>query len=152
MKPEGPILLVEDDSNDIAIALRALSRAGLASQTVVARDGAEALELLDPALREGGAPLRPRVVFLDLKMPRMDGWDVLGALRALPDAVDIPIVVVSSSERDDDIRRCYALGANGFLVKRFDEREPGAYLVEAARYWLDLNRTPRALKEKPWSR
>jgi CheY-like chemotaxis protein len=139
---DGMLLLVEDDPNDLAVGLRALRRAGLSERVAVAHDGAEALSLLAP--EAGREPLRPRVVFLDLRMPRMDGWELLQALRALPGGDEIPVVVVSSSGREEDVQRSYALGANGFVVKRFDRASPGSYLVEAARYWLELNRAPES--------
>jgi two-component system response regulator len=142
----GVLLLVEDDANDLAVAVRALERAGFGDRLVVARDGAEALALLDPGRTMPA--LRPRVVFLDLKMPRVDGWEVLATLRRLPDGETIPVVVVSSSGRDEDVRRSYSLGANGFLVKRFDDPRPGAYLADAARYWMELNHAPRGPKER----
>jgi CheY-like chemotaxis protein len=136
------ILLVEDDRDEVDVALRALDHAGLDAPVAVARDGLEALEAL--GLEEDGAPPPPpRVVFLDLKMPRVDGWEVLRRIRGNPRTADVPVVVLSSSDRKQDIERSYALGANSYLVKRFDRRGPGSYFVEAARYWLELNHTPQ---------
>lgn len=135
------ILLVEDDRDELDIALRAIRRSGVETPVHVARDGQAALEML--GLENGdAAPLRPRVVFLDLKLPRVDGWEVLRRLRESPETAAIPVVVISSSDEWDDIRRCYALGANSFLVKRFDRHAPGRYFADAARYWLDLNCPP----------
>jgi CheY-like chemotaxis protein len=79
------------------------------------------------------------VILLDLKMPRMDGREVLRELRANPRTRHIPVVVVSSSGRESDVRECYDLGANSFVVKEFDPARPGEYLVETARYWLETN-------------
>ena len=76
-------------------------------------------------------------------MPRIDGWQVLERIRRDPRTADLPVVVLSSSERREDIERSYALGANSFVSKRFQGRSPGHYIAEAARYWLELNRTPR---------
>lgn len=137
------ILLVEDDLDDVNVALRALDRAGLDVSVTVASDGLEALEAL--GLETDGAmpPPRPRVVFLDLKMPRVDGWEVLRRMRRDPSTAEVPVVVLSSSDRREDIERCYALGANSFVLKRFDPRGPGRYIVDAVRYWLELNRTPQ---------
>lgn len=135
------IVLVEDDQSDVDVALRAFRRAGLDVPVTVVRDGQEALDLLCPELGAAdGVPL-PQVVFLDLKMPRVDGWEVLRRLREADDTAELPVVVISSSSREEDIRRCYELGANSFVVKRFDSRSPGAYLAEAARYWVELNST-----------
>lgn len=135
------LLLVEDDRNEVDVALRAMRRAGLEAPVEVARDGRTALERL--GLEPGPSPdppLRPRVVFLDLKLPLVDGWEVLRRLRQHPETEAMPVVVISSSDAADDVRRCYELGANSYLVKRFDPRGPGRYLVDAARYWLELNR------------
>ncbi|NNL67728.1 MAG: response regulator [Myxococcales bacterium] len=140
MKTE--ILLVEDDRNEVDVVLRAIDRAGLRVDVSVASDGMEALEAL--GLESGETPpVSPEVVFLDLKMPRVDGFEVLRRLRADPRTASLPVVVVSSSDRGDDIRRSYALGANSFVLKRFDPRGPGSYLAEAARYWVGLNRRAR---------
>jgi len=136
------ILLVEDDPDEVTVALRALARTALRASVDVARDGLEAIEALGLG-RNGALARRPRVVFLDLKMPRMDGFEVLEQIRADPRMADIPVVVVSSSDRRQDIARSYELGANSFLLKRFDRQSPGRYFAEAARYWLDWNRTAR---------
>jgi len=135
------ILLVEDDGDEAAVALRALDRSGVSAPVTLARDGLEALEALG---LEDDAPAGPppRVVFLDLKMPRVDGWEVLRRIRADARTASVPVVVLSSSDRREDIEQCYALGANSFLVKRFDRQGPGRYIAEAARYWLELNRSP----------
>lgn len=134
-----PILLVEDDPNDVAVALRALRRSGFEAVDV-ARDGEEALDYLRSAA--GDHEDCPVVVFLDLKMPRLDGWEVLREIRADRRMATLPVVVVSASRRPDDVRRSYELGANSFLVKQFDARRPGGYLVDAARYWIELNEAP----------
>lgn len=139
-RPTPTVLLVENDRDDVDIALRALERSGLDAQVEVARDGLEALEALGLETAAASAP-PPRVVFLDLKMPRVDGWEVLKRMRAHRHTADVPVVVLSSSDRKEDIQRSYALGANSFLVKRFDRRSPGSYIAEATRYWLELNRT-----------
>jgi two-component system response regulator len=143
MSGPSSILLVEDDRDEVAVALRALERAGLDVPVTIAADGLEALEAL--GLEAGGSsPTPPRVVFLDLKMPRVDGFEVLRRIRGHPRTSDLPVVVLSSSDRPEDIARSYALGANSFLLKRFDRQSPGRYFAEAARYWLELNRTPQA--------
>lgn len=136
------VLLVEDDDSDVTVARRAFDRAELPPLEVV-RDGEQALAVLGlDGYAHQDLPLRPRVIFLDLRLPKVDGFDLLRHIRAAPDTRDIPVVVVSSSAREDDVRQAYRLGANSFLVKRFDGGRPGGYLVEAARYWLALNRAP----------
>ena len=140
---EAPVLLVEDNQDEVNVVLRALDRAGIDVPVEVATDGLEALETL--GLENGGVLVpqaSPRVVFLDLKMPRVDGWEVLRRIRESPRTADLPVVVLSSSDRREDIRRCYEMGANSFLVKRFDPRGPGSYFADAVRYWLELNRVP----------
>jgi len=137
------ILLVEDDRDDVSVALWALRRAGLDERVAVARDGIQALEAL--GIGDDAPNCRPpRVVFLDLKMPRVDGFEVLRRIREHPRTYGVPVVVLSSSDRPEDIARSYALGANSFLLKRFNHRGPGTFIVEAARYWLELNQTPHA--------
>lgn len=137
------ILFVEDDPTDVAVAQRAFRQAEIEDVRVL-RDGEEALDVLqlDGAAHVPDAAPHPKVIFLDLKMPKIDGFEVLREIRAAPHTKDIPVVVVSSSSREEDVRKAYRLGANSFLVKRYEGGRPGAFLVDAARYWLDLNRAP----------
>jgi CheY-like chemotaxis protein len=139
MSNRAEILLVEDDPNDLEVARRAFQRSGLDDRVAVARDGEQALARVHDG--EAGRPL-PRVIFLDLNLPGLDGWDVLRRLRCDDRTRDLPVVVVSSSGRESDVRESYRVGANSFLVKRYQRDRPGQYLVEAARYWLELNRGP----------
>jgi two-component system response regulator len=138
------LLLIEDDVDHVDVITRALRKAGVAAEVRVVRDGQEAIDTLglDGPSRDSGA--LPRVVFLDLKMPRVDGWEVLRRLRSSPRTARLPVVVVSGSDRREDIERSYALGANSYLLKRFDPRGPGTYLAEAARYWIEMNRVPES--------
>jgi len=135
------LLLVDDNPDDVMIALRAIGRAGLPVEVQTLRNGREALEALHLCADAGGEPLQPRVIFLDLRMPQIDGFEVLHRLRRAPHTRDIPVVVISSSVRPEDVRRSYELGANSYLVKRVDPRGPGTWLAEAARYWVELNQT-----------
>ena len=107
------ILLVDDDRDDVDVALRAVRREHLDVTVRVASDGGEALELLGID-GNGGVPpdALPRVVFLDLNMPRVDGWQVLEKLRRDPATQKLPVVVLSWSGQRRDIERCYELGAN----------------------------------------
>lgn len=134
------VLLVEDNVSDVMVALRAFRLHGLAHRVKVLRDGAEALDYLCGAATEGEPPPLPKVVLLDLRMPRLDGRAVLRWMRADERMREVPIVVVSSSQAERDIRDCYRMGANSFVVKSFDEKRPGEYLVDVAWYWLNLNR------------
>ena len=142
------LLLVDDDDDFLAIAERAIKREALDGSVCIARSGSAALAEL--GLSPGAVPgLSPRFValFVDLNMPGVDGWDVIRRVRADAGLHHLPIVVVSSSSRADDVNRAYAYGASSYIVKRFDPTGPGRYLANAMRYWLDLNQptplTPR---------
>jgi CheY-like chemotaxis protein len=134
---EPDLLLVEDDPNDISVALRAFRLSSLADRVQVLRDGVELLEYLFGRGARRGAP---KAILLDLKMPRIDGRQALRVLRSRPETRHLPVVIVSSSSREQDVRDCYSLGANSYVVKQTNPWSPGEYLVNAARYWLDLNR------------
>jgi len=130
------ILLVEDDTNDIAVAMRAFRRNSLEDRVRVLRDGVELVDYLQTHDLRGRPP---KVILLDLKMPRMDGRAALRELRSRPETRHIPVVVVSSSDQPSDVRECYELGANSFVVKQLTPWMPGTYLVDTVRYWLDMN-------------
>lgn len=136
------LLLVEDNLSDIVVAMRAFRIKGIEHRVKVLRDGAEALEYLGIGHEFDDADLQPvpKVVLLDLRMPRVDGREVLASMRADERTRSVPIVIVSSSESQRDINDCYRLGANSFIVKRIDAKRPGEYLAEIAEYWLNLNR------------
>jgi two-component system response regulator len=133
------VLLVEDNLNDVAVAMRAFRRNHLEHRVVVVSDGVEALEYL----RGLSAMDALKVVFLDVKMPRLDGWAVLREMRSDERMRRVPVVILSSSDRDPDVQQAYELGANSYVVKQFDPARPGEYLVDAARYWIGLNRAER---------
>ena len=134
--PRAEILLVEDDANDIAVAMRAFRRSSLEDRVRVLRDG---VELIDYLQTHNLRNRPPKVILLDLKMPRMDGRAALRELKSRPETRHIPVVVVSSSDLPSDVRECYELGANSFVVKQLTPWMPGAYLLETVRYWLDIN-------------
>jgi two-component system response regulator len=137
------LLLVEDSPDDAALFELALKGARLHVGLRVARDGIEALELLFGSTNHSGPPtLRPKLILLDLKMPRMDGTEVLRVLKGNPHTRTIPVVVLSSSQEKQDLANCYRLGANSYLVKPMDFdifNETAKCLV---RYWLHLNQPP----------
>ena len=139
------VLLVEDDSNDVEVARRAFRRSGLEASLVVVHDGQQALDYVFGSEEgESGDPRPvPRVIFLDLKLPGLNGWDVLRCIRSHVRTEEVPVVMVSSSDRESDIRESYRLGANSYLVKQYQRERPGRYLADAARYWLELNRGPQ---------
>ena len=134
------ILLVEDNPEDLELALRALQRNKLANRIHVARDGAEALEFL----RKGGRQL-PRVVLLDLKLPRVNGIQVLEAIRADERTRMLPVVVLTSSRESPDVRRCYELGVNSYIVKPVDFDAFVKAVAEVGLYWMLLNQPPETM-------
>jgi CheY-like chemotaxis protein len=133
------ILLVEDDPDDEALTVRALTKSHVGNAVVVARDGVEAITHLlgTPEAPEGG-PL-PALVLLDLKLPKLDGLEVLQRLRAAPRTRHLPVVVLTSSKEDRDLTAAYELGVNSYVCKPVDFLE----FVEAVRqvglYWLVVN-------------
>ncbi len=133
------ILLVEDDEDTVELARRALRASGLPVRLAVARDGAEALDdLLDAA----PGTERPRVVVLDLRLPKLDGFEVLRRLRADPRARLLPVVVLTSSRDEGDIARAYALGANSYVRKPVEAERFREGISLIARYWGSQNETP----------
>lgn len=140
---EGTILLVEDNPDDEDLTIRALRQNRIANAVVVARDGEEALRLLLGTGPDAAPPL-PEVVLLDLKLPKVDGLEVLRRLRAEPRTRLLAVVVLTSSREDRDLVEAYALGANSYVRKPVDF----AQFVEAVRqlglYWLVLNEPPPA--------
>jgi len=138
MLPQA-ILLVDDDEDYLELARRVLHRDGGGLDVRVTRSGAGALDLL--GLGGGAKEPTPGIVaaFVDLNLPGVDGWEVLRRVRADPRLRWLPVVVVSSSARADDVRRSYELGANSYIVKRYDHGGPGPQLLLAMRYWLEVN-------------
>lgn len=142
------ILLVEDNPDDEALALRALRRCALPADVVVARDGAEALRRMaeGSAAHEGRLP---EVVLLDLKLPKLSGIDVLRRLRADPRTTVLPVVVLTSSNEDADVLDCYRAGANSYVRKSVDFDQFASVVADLGRYWLLLSESPnRDLKAR----
>jgi len=137
-----PILIVEDNPLDLDLALRAFRLRNLAHPIEVARDGEEAMQWV--RRWETGAPA-PLVVLLDLKLPRVDGLEVLRQLKHHPRFRTVPVVVLTTSAEERDIRSAFELGANSYIVKPvdFDRFVEVAGQIES--YWCTLNRLPRQL-------
>ena len=131
------ILLVEDNPNDAELTLRALRQRNLANQVFVCRDGAEAMEFF-----ENGASPVPKVILLDLKLPKVDGLEVLQHLKRNPRTKSIPIVVLTSSREEPDIEKAYELGANSYIVKPVDFDAFARAVADVGLYWLLLNHPP----------
>lgn len=136
-----PILLVEDNPMDLDLTRRAFARRRLANPLLVARDGAEAIELIDGWQAERPPPA---IVLLDLKLPRVDGLDVLRRLRAHPTLGAVPVVILTTSTEDQDVRAAYRLGANSYIVKPVDFEKFMAVVAQIDIYWLVLNHPPQA--------
>ena len=136
-----PILLVEDNPDDLELTQLALRSAKVVNRLVVARDGVEALDLL---FRDGGdgAPLRPIVVLLDLKLPRVDGLQVLERIRGDARTRELPVVVLTSSDEEEDRHRSYALHANSYVRKPVDFDRFQAAVRQLGFYWTVLNEPP----------
>jgi two-component system response regulator len=126
---DAPILLVENEPDNATLTLFALTEAGVDNRVIVASDGLEALELL----LAPSSPLSPALVLLDLAMPRMDGWETLRRLRADRRTASLPVVIISSSDKKDDVARLTALGADGYIHKS----------VTFERFCADLRATVR---------
>lgn len=136
------ILLVEDDPDHEALAIRALRKANVANDIQVARDGAEALEYLD-GVAEGRNKL-PQLVLLDLKLPKIEGLDVLRAIRASDKTAILPVVVLTSSDEERDIVASYRLGVNSYIRKPVNFTDFAEATKQLGMYWLLLNQCPPA--------
>lgn len=141
------ILLVEDNQNDIDLTLHALRKENLANQIHVCRDGEEALEFLfctgNHADRSFDHP--PRLVLLDLKLPKVDGLEVLRRLKGDPRTRTIPVVILTSSKEERDVVSGYGLGANSYIQKPVDFEQFRETVKTAGFYWLLINQAPVVL-------
>ncbi len=139
------ILLVEDNPQDAELTIRALKKHNLANHLFTVEDGAEALDFIfcrgKYATRENGHS--PKVVLLDLKLPKVSGLDVLRALKQDEKTRAIPVVVVTSSREDPDIKTAYALGANSYVVKPVEFDAFAESVSSLGMYWLLVNQPPR---------
>jgi two-component system response regulator len=141
--PHGVILLVDDDANFAELTRALLLQGeGGTNEVLLASDGVEAIEYLFHLGR--GATDMPDLVLLDLNMPRMDGFQALGKMRAAERTRFVPVVILTSSVHPEDVRRAYGLGANGYLDKLSDALWDET-VQTVARYWLGMNITPNSL-------
>lgn len=139
------ILLAEDNAADAELAIRALKKHNMANNLVHVRDGEEALEFLTGAgryaSRSNGATL-PRVVLLDIQMPKVSGIEVLQHIRNTPQTKHLPVVILTSSKESPDIQKCYDLGANSYIVKPVNFESFAEAIRNLGFYWLLLNQPP----------
>ncbi len=141
-----PILLVEDNDDDVKLTKRALRKNNILNELIVMGDGMSALQYLR-SLTESGEdrPARlPAVILLDLKLPKMDGMDVLREIRADPKLKRQPVVILTTSKEDQDIIKSYDLGANSYIRKPVDFEQFSTAINQLGLYWLVLNEPPPA--------
>lgn len=138
------ILLVEDNADDELLALRALKKATVPNTVVVARDGEEALDYLFGSGRFSGRDVssQPKVIFLDLKLPKLNGIEVLRSLRADRRTSRVPVVLLTSSDEPQDLIDGYDSGANSYINKPVDFNEFAEQVKLLGQYWLGVNRVP----------
>lgn len=141
---EKIILLVEDNPDDEALTRRALKKNQILNEVVVARDGAEALEWLFGTGRYAGRDrsVMPTVILLDLKLPKVDGLEVLQRIRADASTKLLPVVILTSSKEEQDLAQSYTLGANSYMRKPVDFAQFSEAIRHLGLYWLVLNEAP----------
>jgi two-component system, response regulator len=142
MKDNDPIVLVEDNEDDIVLTRRALSQNKIGNPLVIARDGAEALELL---LGSNGHSVNPALILLDLQLPKVDGLTVLKRLREDARTKLTPVVVLTSSKAEQDVVAGYNLHANSYIRKPVDFDQFAEAVRQIGMYWLLLNEPPPAV-------
>ncbi|MGB6947358.1 MAG: response regulator [Bryobacteraceae bacterium] len=144
------ILLIEDNPSDIALTKRALEKARIANQLVIAEDGQEALDyLLGTGAHAGRDPTdQPMLTLLDLKLPKIPGLEVLKRLRSDPRTRRIPVVVLTSSNEEQDVAGSYDLGINSYIRKPVDFSQFAHAVEQLGLYWLVLNEPPPPLEER----
>lgn len=138
--PDDTILIVEDDDNDVALIERSLRKARVTNELVLARDGVEALDLL----LDGPSPLPglPMVVLLDVKLPRVDGLEVLRRIRGAARTRSLPVVMLTSSDEQEDLLRSYELGVNSYVRKPIEFVKFQETVGQLGLYWSLINRRP----------
>ena len=148
---EAPVelLLVEDNASDVELTLRVFKKQNLTNRIKVAGDGAEALEFFFGPDGQGSEHLifPPRMILLDLKLPKLNGIEVLGRMKADPRTRSIPVVVLTSSREDQDLCVCYELGVNSYIVKPVDFEQFTEAIRQLGLYWLLLNERPHGTHE-----
>ena len=144
MRRPFDILLVEDNPADVEITIEAFRRSHKGNRVSVCRDGEEALEFLFQRgryARTGSAP-RPDLILMDLNLPRKSGAEVIEQVKANDQLKDIPVVVLTTSDRDEDVQRCYRIGANNYLIKPVQFDECVKLIADIQQYWLELSKLP----------
>jgi len=140
------ILLVEDDPDDLEMTVRALRKANLANRIHTARDGAEALQFIFGPESQSSHPIAnfPKMILLDLKLPKVDGMEVLQRIKSDPRTKMIPVIMLTSSKEQSDVMKSYRFGANSYIVKPVDFERFAVAVQELGVYWLLLNQPPES--------
>lgn len=141
---EIEILLVEDNQDDAVLTIIALKKKNLGNKLIHLKDGVEALDFIygTGAYERQRTNFNPKVILLDLKMPRMNGLEVLQKLKSDPQTAAIPVVILTSSAEDPDIKTAYKLGANSYIVKPVEFDNFSQMVSELGMYWVILNKPP----------
>jgi CheY-like chemotaxis protein len=146
MKPYGDvdILLVEDDAYDAETTMLAIAAGNITNTIHWVRDGSEALDFIacTGAYLERDPARMPKLILLDLKMPQVDGFDVLRVIKSDPSTRAIPVVVMTSSRQERDVTECYTLGANAYVVKPVNFADFGAAVAGVGAFWMHINTVP----------
>jgi len=138
---EIDIVIVEDNPNDAELIMRVLKKHGLANRLVVLRDGVEAIEFLFAEGKHAGRAVgAPRVILLDLKLPKVDGIEVLRRLKSDERTRQLPVVVLTSSTEDRDLKAAYELGVNSYVTKPIKFDEFARLIADLGMYWMVVNR------------
>ena len=134
------ILLVEDNPDDVELTLRAFKKHNLANEIIVTKDGEEALNILLPQKKENAE--LPDLILLDLKLPKVDGLEVLRQVKGNPETKPIPVVILTSSREEKDLMESYHLGVNSYIRKPVDFEQFTKVVIQLGLYWLLLNEAP----------
>ncbi|WP_419806889.1 response regulator [Terriglobus sp.] len=137
MAEHRSILLVEDDPDHEALTIRALKKSNIVNDVAIARDGEEAVNML-----LGPNPIKPQVILLDLKLPKLDGLEVLRRLRENDATRTLPVVILTSSDEERDVMRSYSLGVNSYIRKPVNFTDFAEATRQLGMYWLVLNECP----------
>jgi CheY-like chemotaxis protein len=139
------ILLVEDNPRDVELTLRALKKNNITNNIYVVRDGEEALDFIfaTGAYSNRDVSNKPRIILLDLKLPKVDGLEVLQQIKSNPDTKGIPVVMLTSSREERDVVQSYQLGVNSYIVKPVDFEQFTQAIQQVGFYWLLLNEPPK---------
>ncbi len=139
---EIEIILIEDNMDDATLAMHSLKQNHLTNKIIHLKNGDEALRYFFSDLNGKKSTDAPKIIFLDLKMPKVDGIEVLTRIKSEPSTKNIPVIILTSSNEDPDIERCYALGANSYVVKPIEFENFSNQISQLGFYWTVLNRMP----------